>query len=115
MVDVAAVERPRPGSAVVSWAYCSIALLALGAWSGYLSYALDFESLAIEALVLLSLLLYGVAHWRLFVAVGDDPNLGREEKARIRGNLKWFGPAAVVQLLLRIHAPASRLAGRPHE
>jgi hypothetical protein len=109
MAKAAAVERVRPGAAVVSWAHRCLVVVAIGAWSGGLSYALGLSSAGV--VFLLSIPLYLLAHWRLFVAVSRDTVLGYEEKAKIRGNLLWFGPAAVLQLLVRIHLPTSGFGG----
>jgi len=111
MAPANTVDRARPGLPVSLWTHGSLAILALGAWSAFLAYVGGTGSSAADTTALLSIPIYVFAHWRLFHAVTHDSQLTADEKAKIRGNLLWFGPAAVLHLLVRIHLPSSGLGG----
>lgn len=94
------------------WTYLSVAVLCACSWG---LFAL-FVFFHIKGALLASVALLGIgatllATWRTYCAALEDPILSEAEKQRIRGWFKAAGPAAVVQLLLFLHFPTSKLAG----
>ena len=99
-----------PSPRVRFWAWFSLGVLLFGAWGGFAVVSLKLPVPIF--LFFLAIPLYFYAQWQLGRAIEVDPGLSSVERQEHRRNLWLFGPAGLVQLLIRIYFPSSPLGGR---
>ena len=107
----------KPNRKVRFWCWTEVIGSAVLAWSGSaLAYLAHRDGSPASVALLTPVLIVAIgfsflAWWKCFRAVLVDSTLTEAERKRIRSWLCNFGPADVIQLLLFIHFPGSRLAG----
>ena len=113
---MSASSRPDPSPelqpvcepSVRRWATISVAGGIVLAWGGaaLVHFLGDVSSLPL--VFLLGVLAVLAAHVQLYRAVRDDIVMAPEKNARFLQHLRWYGPAASIEVLLFAHSRAPR-------
>jgi hypothetical protein len=93
--------------AVRRWAIISVAGGILVAWGGAAIFTFVGDAPFLPFVFLLGVLSVLAAHVQLYRVVRDDVVMAPEANARFLQHLRWFGPAASIEILFFVHSRAS--------
>jgi hypothetical protein len=100
-------RKPAPAvceAATRNWALASVAVLIAAAVSGALPFFREGGGLAVP-FFFVAVPAYWFCHIQLYRAVRDDIVMAPEKNAYFIRILRWYGPAAAVEVLFWVHYP----------
>ena len=100
--------QPVCEPAVRRWAIISVVGGIVVAWGGAASFLFAGDVAFLSLAFLLGVLAVLAAHVQLYRAVRDDIIMAPEANSRFLQHLRWYGPAASIEVLLFVFSSSSR-------